>query len=267
LLSENSAALAKQLSAIEPGEAKKPAETSTLPASGAPSPLSSNSAPAGAAASATASAPAAVSASGSSAVGEIETFITSIGLDLEHLLGRPAGSAGGQGGPFIGLNDPSRSGGGPLDSKRKEELQKLVRTLPLSAPLQHFRLESPFGSRTDPFNRRQAFHSGIDLSAPFKTPVMVTAPGRVVFAGSKDEYGRMVEIDHGMGISTRYAHLHRITVTMGQKLKKGDQIGLLGSTGRSSGPHVHYEVLVNGVPHDPEKFLQAGKNVLYIKGN
>jgi murein DD-endopeptidase MepM/ murein hydrolase activator NlpD len=80
----------------------------------------------------------------------------------------------------------------------------------------------------------------------------------VIFAGSKGEFGRVVDIDHGSGIVTRYAHLHRITVALGQRLAGREQIGLLGSSGRSTGPHVHYEVQVNGVPQDPEKFLQAG---------
>jgi murein DD-endopeptidase MepM/ murein hydrolase activator NlpD len=108
-------------------------------------------------------------------------------------------------------------------------------------------------------------HTGLDLSAPFKSPVYNTAPGTVIFAGAKGEYGRVVDIDHGSGIVTRYAHLHRIMVVKGQHLAGREQIGQLGSSGRSTGPHVHYEVQVNGVPQDPEKFLQAG-NIVQISG-
>jgi murein DD-endopeptidase MepM/ murein hydrolase activator NlpD len=105
-------------------------------------------------------------------------------------------------------------------------------------------------------------HTGLDFSAPFRSPVYNTGPGIVIYAGPKGEYGKVVEIDHGGGIVTRYAHLHRTLVVRGQRLGEREQIGQLGSTGRSTGPHVHYEVLVNGVPQDPEKFLAIGRSVL-----
>jgi murein DD-endopeptidase MepM/ murein hydrolase activator NlpD len=146
-------------------------------------------------------------------------------------------------------------------------LQKLVGQLPLAAPLPHYQLESGFGARHDPFNGHTAFHSGLDLSAPYRSPVYSTAPGTVIFTGVKDNYGRVVEIDHGHGIVTRYAHLHRILVARGQKVDLHTAIGELGSTGRSTGPHVHYEVIVDGTPQDPEKFLQAGKNVVQVSGH
>jgi murein DD-endopeptidase MepM/ murein hydrolase activator NlpD len=133
--------------------------------------------------------------------------------------------------------------------------------------LSQYQLESRFGARVDPFNHHQSIHTGLDFAAPYKTPVYNTAPGTVIFAGAKGEYGKVVDIDHGSGIVTRYAHLHRITVALGQHLTSRSQIGLLGSTGRSTGPHVHYEVLVNGVAQDPEKFLEAGKNALQISAN
>jgi murein DD-endopeptidase MepM/ murein hydrolase activator NlpD len=88
----------------------------------------------------------------------------------------------------------------------------------------------------------------------------------VIFTGVKDSYGKLVEIDHGHGIVTRYAHLHRILVARGQKIGAHHEIGELGSTGRSTGPHLHYEVLVDGTALDPEKFLQAGKNVVQTSG-
>jgi murein DD-endopeptidase MepM/ murein hydrolase activator NlpD len=155
--------------------------------------------------------------------------------------------------------------GGKADAKASEEAQKLLSTLPLTAPLDHFQLESRFGARSDPFNGRQAVHTGLDLSAPYRTPVYNTSPGTVVFAGYAAAYGKVVEIDHGMGIHTKYAHLNQVTVNVGQKLGRKTRIGLLGSTGRSTGPHVHYEVLVNGVAQDPEKFLQAGQSIALVK--
>jgi murein DD-endopeptidase MepM/ murein hydrolase activator NlpD len=116
----------------------------------------------------------------------------------------------------------------------------------------------------DPIRHRPAFHSGVDLSAPYGTPVVSTAPGVITFTGVKDDYGKVVEVSHGHGIVTRYAHLHRILVALGQKVRAHQEIGELGSTGRSTGPHVHYEVLVDGVQLDPAKFLEAGKGVTEI---
>jgi len=130
-----------------------------------------------------------------------------------------------------------------------------MKSLPLSVPLDYYQLESRFGPRRDPFNRRSAFHTGIDLSAPYMSPVHATAAGTVTYAGYYSDYGKVVEIDHGNGIATLYAHLHRYIVSVGQRVAEHEQVGFLGSSGRSSGPHVHYEVRVNDEPQDPEKFI------------
>jgi murein DD-endopeptidase MepM/ murein hydrolase activator NlpD len=185
------------------------------------------------------------------------------GFDLDKFLGNfgVGMKRGGVGGPYVALN------GSKDDPKADETARRVISTLPLTAPLDTFQLESRFGVRQDPFNGHQAVHSGLDLSAPYRTPVYNTSPGTVVFAGYAAAYGKVVEIDHGMGIHTKYAHLNRITVNVGQKLTRKSQIGLLGSTGRSTGPHVHYEVLVNGVAQDPEKFLQAGKSIALVKAS
>jgi murein DD-endopeptidase MepM/ murein hydrolase activator NlpD len=195
---------------------------------------------------------------------ELERLIASTGIDVEKLLARLGSVPPAQGGPYVALDRAARSNGAP--GARLEELQKLIKTLPLAAPLAHYQIESGFGGRADPFHGRQAFHSGVDLSAPYRTPVLSTAPGVVVFTGVKDNYGKVVDIDHGHGIVTRYAHLHRSLVALGQKVALHQPVAELGSTGRSTGPHLHYEVLVNGAAQDPEKFMQAGKNVVQASG-
>lgn len=194
---------------------------------------------------------------------ELERLLASTGLDIDRMLNGLNNLATAQGGPYIALNN-ARSP--ELEQQRQDELKKLAKMLPLAAPLGNYQFESAFGSRIDPINHHASFHPGLDLSAPYKTAVYSTAPGTVVFTGNRDSYGRMVEIDHGHGIVTRYAHLHRILVARGQKIGPHVEIGELGSTGRSTGPHVHYEVLVDGTPLDPAKFMEVGKNVVQISG-
>jgi murein DD-endopeptidase MepM/ murein hydrolase activator NlpD len=113
-----------------------------------------------------------------------------------------------------------------------------------------------YGYRSDPFTGKREFHPGIDLSAPHGNKVIATADGVVRFAGRQVGYGRMVKIQHRFGISTRYGHLARTTVKKGQEVKKGDVIGVVGATGRATGPHVHYEVRLNGRPLDPARFFR-----------
>lgn len=195
---------------------------------------------------------------------ELERLLASTGLDIDRMLSGLGALTTAQGGPYIALGDPRTP---VFDQKRQEELKKLAKMLPLAAPLAQYQFESGFGSRIDPINHRASFHPGLDLSAPYKTGVYSTGPGTVIFTGTRDSYGRLVEIDHGHGIVTRYAHLHRILVARGQKLVAHVEIGELGSTGRSTGPHVHYEVLVDGTPLDPAKFMEVGKNVVQISRN
>jgi murein DD-endopeptidase MepM/ murein hydrolase activator NlpD len=193
---------------------------------------------------------------------DLERLIASTGVDLDKLLGRFGSLPAGEGGPFVALGPDHTS---PADQRaRDEELRSLARSLPLAAPLVHYRVESGFGPRIDPFRGRRAFHDGIDLSAPYRSPVYSTAPGTITFTGVKDDYGRVVEITHAHGIVTRYAHLHRILVALGQKVGVHQEIAELGSTGRSTGPHVHYEVLIDGTAVDPAKFMKAGKGVELI---
>jgi len=133
--------------------------------------------------------------------------------------------------------------------------------LPLSRPTQNTAETSGFGVRADPFTGRPAFHAGQDFAGPIGTPIRATAPGVVSFTGVRTGYGNTIEIDHGHGFKTRFAHLSAIGVTIGQHVALGERIGAMGSTGRSTGPHLHYEVWVDGRPQNPKRFLEAGDYV------
>jgi len=117
------------------------------------------------------------------------------------------------------------------------------------------KLMGPFGQRTDPFSGEGAFHKGVDISAPTGTPVQATADGIVVFSEWESGYGRLVKVDHGGGIITYYAHLSKAYVQPGQELHRGDLLGAVGSTGRVTAPHLHYEVRNNGTPVNPYPYL------------
>ncbi|HVT24353.1 MAG TPA: M23 family metallopeptidase [Rhizomicrobium sp.] len=136
--------------------------------------------------------------------------------------------------------------------------------IPLAGPIAGpgVELTSDFGARVDPFTGRAAFHAGLDFGGPWGAKVRATAPGTVVHAGPDGAYGNMVEIDHGMGVRTRYGHLSAVLVRRGAHIGRGDAVGRLGSTGRSTGPHVHYEVWLDNRVRDPAKFLEAGRHVL-----
>lgn len=122
---------------------------------------------------------------------------------------------------------------------------------PLLAPVGTIRLSSPFGVRTDPFNGGARRHAGVDLPGTVGTPVHAAADGVVAYAGRAGSYGNLVEIAHGDGLETRYAHMARVAVAAGALVRRGDVVGLMGSTGRSTGSHLHFEVRVDGRPADP----------------
>jgi murein DD-endopeptidase MepM/ murein hydrolase activator NlpD len=117
------------------------------------------------------------------------------------------------------------------------------------------RITSSFGERIDPFMGEGAFHDGIDIGVGYGTPVHVTADGLVVFAGIENGYGRTVIVDHGHGIRTLYAHMSSLAVTVGQRIDRGEVVGYVGDSGRSTGPHLHYEVRVNRSPVNPYRYL------------
>ncbi|MCV3737450.1 M23 family metallopeptidase [Rhizobium sp. TRM96647] len=166
------------------------------------------------------------------------------------------------GGPFV---EPETGDGfetslGQLDTalNRLELMRGTVRRLPFANPSPGSQVSSRFGNRTDPFLGRLALHAGIDFRLPVGSAVEATGSGTVVTAGRTGGYGNLVEIDHGSGLSTRYAHLSRVLVKAGDTVDAGETIGLSGSTGRSTGPHLHYEVRRNGRASDPARFLSAG---------
>jgi murein DD-endopeptidase MepM/ murein hydrolase activator NlpD len=141
-------------------------------------------------------------------------------------------------------------------------MRKIVNGLPISRPMPpEFETTSGFGPRSDPFTRTLAMHTGIDFRAPSGAPVRATAPGKVTEAGYAGGYGNMVEIDHGNGLSTRYAHLSSINVDVGDSIAKGGVLGRVGTTGRSTGPHLHYETRIDGDATDPSRFIRAGQRM------
>lgn len=200
---------------------------------------------------------------------EAERLITMTGLELDKVLGRATRMASGQGGPLFEVASTTEEVEGlpgsvsEIDTQltRWAGLRSLLKRVPLVSPVDFYHQASPFGLRRDPFTKKKAMHYGVDLAGWGGAPVFATAPGKVVFAGRKGRYGKMVEIDHGYGIRTRYGHLRKVLVKRGQEVGHRHRIGLLGSTGRSTGPHVHYEVRFDGKPMNPAKFIKAGRYV------
>lgn len=184
--------------------------------------------------------------------------------------------AGSLGGPLIEAKDPRALAAVlDVDEAFAERIQHAATNLseagaladaasnlPFARPTTATPQTSSYGVRFDPFTRRPAFHSGLDFAGAPNTPIYSTAPGVVSFTGVRSGYGNTIEIDHGRGFKTRYAHLQAIGVRPGQKVAVGTRIGGMGSTGRSTGPHLHYEVWVNGRAQNPSRFVKAGDYVL-----
>lgn len=181
----------------------------------------------------------------------------------------------GLGGPLIDAKDPralaaildvdedfaARIRDAAMDLGAARALSDAAAKLPLAKPTDSGAQSSGFGVRIDPFTGRPAFHSGLDFAGGLGTPIQVTAPGVVSFTGVRSGYGNTIEVDHGGGFKTRYAHLSAIGVRVGQHVALGERIGAMGSTGRSTGPHLHYEVWVNGRAENPDRFVKAGDYV------
>jgi murein DD-endopeptidase MepM/ murein hydrolase activator NlpD len=143
------------------------------------------------------------------------------------------------------------------DLKRLQTLGDVLAQMPLSSPTAQAIVSSGFGFRADPFTGAPEFHVGIDLPGPIGAPVYATAPGTVTFAGVMTGYGNLITIDHGYGFSTRYSHLDKIMVKLGAKVTLHQEIGLMGNTGWSTGPHLLYETRVDGQPQNPLNFIKV----------
>ena len=175
-------------------------------------------------------------------------------------------SAGGTGGPFVPLKPRSDASNFErqlyrinLARAHVDELNRTLVTVPVRKPVTgDIDTSSNFGMRIDPFLRSPAMHTGLDFRGMTGESIRATAAGRVTQASWNGGYGKLVEIDHGNGFSTRYGHLSEISVSVGQTIRTGQVVGLLGTTGRSTGPHLHYETRIDGDAVDPQKFLRAG---------
>jgi murein DD-endopeptidase MepM/ murein hydrolase activator NlpD len=207
-------------------------------------------------------------------VGKLRGVMRRTGINPD-IFSRKIAASEGVGGPEIpldqvrieGISDPGFTRAYLRAAAVLDQLNGLSAAMdhvPLVAPVNagSFEESSGFGPRVDPFTGRYAFHPGIDFAGPWGSMVYATAPGTVVFAGNRGGYGNMVEIDHGYGIHTRYGHLSAIIVRVGAVIAKGQGLGRVGSTGRSTGSHVHYEVWYDDVLKNPNNFLEAGRHVL-----
>lgn len=198
----------------------------------------------------------------------LRSALTETGLDVDRLAASTV--TGGIGGPFVPVKlDPSA---GPFEATltalqpRMSSVMRLrgvIDQLPLARPIAgEHDFTSNFGYRTDPFTRGLAMHTGVDFRAETGSPILAAGPGKVVAAEYNGGYGNMVEVEHANGLSTRYAHMSAITVSIGQTVKAGTVVGRVGSTGRSTGPHLHYETRINDEAVDPTRFLRAGSKLL-----
>ena len=189
----------------------------------------------------------------------IRSVLDQLGVKLDR-------TAAATGGPFIPVKPPPATEGFEralfrvsLARSEADQLADTLATVPVRKPVTgEIDETSPFGIREDPFNHEPAMHTGIDIRGEIGEPVHATAAGKITIAGWDGGYGNMVEIDHGNGLATRYGHLSEIDVRVGDEVRIGQVIGRIGSTGRSTGPHLHYETRINGEPVNPQRFLEAG---------
>jgi murein DD-endopeptidase MepM/ murein hydrolase activator NlpD len=210
-----------------------------------------------------------------SRVGELQASMMRLDNQSQRLserTGTPVAAAAPQGGAFVPAPFPEESLrleierlSGQIEEKSLilNTMEETVRArllrrmlLPTTLPVRGgARLGSPFGERIDPFGRGRAMHEGLDFVAPFGTPILAAADGVVVFAAPHPEFGNLVEVNHGGELITRYAHMSALAVSAGTSVRRGQEVGKLGSTGRSTGPHLHFEVRQNGMAIDPAGFL------------
>ncbi|MCB1971847.1 MAG: M23 family metallopeptidase [Geminicoccaceae bacterium] len=212
---------------------------------------------------------------------QVTSLIVQLGMDhkLPGEVVEPAAGPdrrGGSGGPLQLVEDgfvelPSAQDDArpmatavAVDFRRLESAERLLAGLPLAAPLDYFYITSPYGRREDPLTHGRAIHGGLDLGAARGSRVRATARGRVVRAGRAGAYGILVEIEHEHGVITRYGHLSKALVSAGDEVGLLDPIGIIGSTGRSTGIHLHYEIRVDGMTRNPGRFIEAGRSMMAL---
>ncbi|MCU4651753.1 DUF5930 domain-containing protein [Roseibacterium sp. SDUM158016] len=202
----------------------------------------------------------------------LDEMFRAAGLATEQIIGQVRSTYSGQGGPLMPITMSSRGEEPDAMSLRANEVLAALdelnlyriaaEQLPFSMPVRsNFRLTSGYGYRRDPINGGRRLHAGTDFAGPRGTPIHAGGDGTVIFAGRQSGYGLMVEIQHPFGITTRYAHMSRLHVSEGERVSRGDRIGDMGNTGRSTGTHLHYEVRRNGDPVNPMTFITAGRDV------
>jgi murein DD-endopeptidase MepM/ murein hydrolase activator NlpD len=195
-----------------------------------------------------------------------------VGLNPDDLIATVRLGYSGQGGPLSPLSLSSLNGVSGADEQRVNAILQGLDTLnvdriaaykvPLDLPVHaRFRLTSGFGGRNDPINGSARMHEGQDMAGDYGTSIYATADGTVTYAGWENGYGRLIKIRHIHGIETRYGHLSQIDVTVGQKISRGEKIGDMGNSGRSTGTHLHYEVRLSGKPVNPMTFIKAARDV------
>jgi murein DD-endopeptidase MepM/ murein hydrolase activator NlpD len=191
--------------------------------------------------------------------------LSDLGLDVAQM--EAATPRSGMGGPYVPVVRPSADASAfdrqlyriNISRAQVERLNRTLALVPYRKPvIGEVEFTSGFGVRSDPFLGRPAMHTGLDFRAATGDPIRATAAGKVVSAGYSGGYGQMVEVDHGNGLSTRYGHMSKILARVGDAIKIGQVVGEVGSTGRSTGPHLHYETRIDGEAVDPQKFLRAG---------
>ena len=202
----------------------------------------------------------------------LERMFRDAGLNPDDLLTSVRNGYSGQGGPLMPISLSTKGAAASVEETRANAILKGLDAMnlyriaafktPFAMPVKAaVRYTSGFGYRSDPMGRGQRMHAGQDFAGDYGTPIFATADGTVVFAAWDSGYGRLIRIQHAYGIETRFAHLSQIRVEVGQKVSRGDRIGDMGNSGRSTGTHLHYEIRIGGSAINPMIFIKAASNV------
>lgn len=201
---------------------------------------------------------------------DTQALLRRLGLDSARFIGQSLLGMGGPMEPLDGQSSPLANAEPKFKElfvswKKVDQLEESMAAIPAAMPVKAFSYSSSFGIRYDPFNGNAAMHAGVDMAGSHGEPILATADGVVSRASPFAGYGNCIDLEHGKGMSTRYGHLSRIAVRAGDRVKKGEVIGYMGSTGRSTGTHLHYEVRVDGRAVNPMPFLQSSRELLAIQ--